>query len=169
MDYHVNEVSEISGEQLKALARLLIDVVEEGASIGFLPPLSEQDAMDYWSEISQEDVILWIVEWRGKTVGSVQLHLCSRPNGNHRAEIAKLIVHPQARRQGIGRLLMTAVEKRAREENRSLLVLDTRAGDPSNLLYESLDYIEAGRIPQYARSADGELHATVYYYKQLSL
>jgi ribosomal protein S18 acetylase RimI-like enzyme len=88
-------------------------------------------------------------------------------NGSHRAEIAKLMVHPEARRQGLGRLLMETAEARARVEQRSLLVLDTRLGDPSNQLYLSMEYIEAGRIPAYARSANGELSATVYYYKQL--
>lgn len=169
IEYKVSELSGISGNMLEDLAGLLIDVVEEGASIGFLPPLSKDDAIAYWSEAISEDVILWIVQWKGETVGSVQLQLCTRANGTHRAEIAKLMVHPVARRKGIGRLLMEAAEARARIENRSLIVLDTRAGDPSNLLYNSLYYIEAGRIPQYARAADGELHDTIYYYKSLTL
>ncbi|OBZ13987.1 MULTISPECIES: GNAT family N-acetyltransferase [Bacillales] len=149
------------------LADLLVEVVEEGASIGFLPPLSMSEAISYWSHVIHEDVILWIAERNGEMVGSVQLHLCSRPNGSHRAEIAKLMVHPNARRKGLGHILMAAAEERAREQNRSLLVLDTRAGDPSNRLYRAMDYIEAGRIPRYAKSADGELHDTVYYYKNL--
>lgn len=168
-EHIVSELSEISESGLQSLAALLVEVVDEGASIGFLPPLSQAEAFAYWSGAMNDDVILWIVQRNGETVGSVQLHLCSRPNGTHRAEIAKLMVHPKARRKGIGRMLMTAAEERAKLENRSLLVLDTRADDPSNLLYRSMDYIEAGRIPQYAKSADGELHDTVYYYKKLTL
>lgn len=168
-DHIVSELSEISESRLKSLAGLLVAVVDEGASIGFLPPLSQAEALAYWSGAMNDDVILWIVQRNGETIGSVQLQLCSRPNGLHRAEIAKLMVHPQARRKGIGRLLMTAAEERAKLENRSLLVLDTRADDPSNLLYRSMDYIEAGRIPRYAKSADGKLHDTVYYYKSLTL
>jgi ribosomal protein S18 acetylase RimI-like enzyme len=167
IEHVFSELNEISGNHLKDLTQLLVDVVEEGASVGFLPPLSQADAIEYWSGVVSDDLILWVVQLNGEIVGSVQLHLCSRPNGIHRAEIAKLVVHPRARRKGIGRSLMTVAEERARIENRSLVVLDTRAGDPSNLLYLSLQYTEAGRIPQYAQSADGDLHETVFYYKCL--
>lgn len=77
------------------------------------------------------------------------------------------MTHPNYRLRGIGRLLMQKAEGRARHDGRTLLVLDTREGDPSNILYTSLEYIEAGRIPGYARSADGNLDATVFYYKTL--
>jgi ribosomal protein S18 acetylase RimI-like enzyme len=164
-DFIISELSEMSEKRLGSLAVLLVEVVDEGASIGFLPPLSITEATSYWSQVINDEVILWIAERNGETVGSVQLHLCSRPNGTHRAEIAKLMVHPHVRRKGLGHILMAAAEERAKEENRSLLVLDTRAGDPSNRLYRSMNYIEAGRIPRYAKSADGELHDTVYYYK----
>ncbi|WP_169089846.1 GNAT family N-acetyltransferase [Paenibacillus sp. PL91] len=166
-DFIISELSEISEKRLRSLAALLVEVVDEGASIGFLPPLNVAEATSYWSQVINDDVILWIAERNGEIVGSVQLHLCSRPNGTHRAEIAKLMVHPQARRKGLGHILMAAAEERARAENRSLLILDTRAGDPSNRLYRSMDYIEAGRIPRYAKAADGELHDTVYYYKNV--
>ncbi|MMZ68282.1 Acetyltransferase [compost metagenome] len=78
-----------------------------------------------------------------------------------------MMVHPGYRKKGIGRRLMERVERAALEEQRSLLILDTREGDPSNLLYQSLGYRAAGRIPGYARSSDGRLEATVFYYKQL--
>lgn len=78
------------------------------------------------------------------------------------------MVHPHARRLGIARKLMDIAEKTAVQDGRSLIVLDTREGAPSNILYRSLGYLEAGRIPQYAKSANGQLHATVIYYKQLN-
>ncbi len=49
----------------------------------------------------------------------------------------------------------------------SLLVLDTRLGDPSNDLYVSLGYQWVGQIPHYARSGSGSLDTTVLYYKDL--
>lgn len=164
-EYQIIELSAIAEKELNELSQLLIDVVEEGASVGFLPPLGHADANAYWSGTISDNVILWALQWNGEIVGTVQLHLCSRPNGTHRAEIAKLLVHPKAWRKGFGRSLMVIAEERARNENCSLIVLDTRAGDPSNLLYRSLEYIEAGRIPQYARSADGNLDESVFYYK----
>ena len=77
------------------------------------------------------------------------------------------MVHRRARRQGVGRALMLAAEAEARRLGRSTLVLDTRHGDPSEILYRSLGWELAGEIPRYARSADGTLHATAFYFKLL--
>ncbi|MCP8967636.1 GNAT family N-acetyltransferase [Ectobacillus ponti] len=151
-----------------SLAELLVRVVEDGASIGFLPPLSGAAAERYWEEVPAPGVAVYVAVLEGRVVGSVQLHLCLKQNGSHRAEIAKLMTHPDFRQRGIGRALMRAVEKRAKQEGRSLLVLDTRKGDPSNSLYQSLGFVEAGEIPGYAQSADGALHATVFYYKNIA-
>ncbi|MFS0553333.1 N-acetyltransferase family protein [Brevibacillus sp. 179-C9.3 HS] len=161
------EKSEFSEEEMRQLSQLLVDVVEDGASIGFLPPLQLEEAHAYWSAVPNEHVKIWVAVQEDVIVGTIQLHLVSRPNGLHRAEIAKLMVHPTAQRQGIGRGLMLLAEARALAENRSLLVLDTRAGDLSNQLYQSMGYQEAGRIPEFARSADGSLHDTVLYYKTI--
>ncbi|MBA4494822.1 GNAT family N-acetyltransferase [Paenactinomyces guangxiensis] len=163
----ISEIKEWNTQDLHSCASLLIAVVEDGASIGFLPPLREDDSLSYWQGVPAPTVRLWVARHNGEIVGTVQLHLSTTQNGTHRAEIAKLMVHPQSRRMGIARRLMTVAEQTAIQENRSLLVLDTRAGDPSNSLYRSLGFREAGRIPQYARSADGLLHETVFYYKLL--
>ncbi len=152
-------------EHMEELSELLIQVVEDGASIGFLPPIELSEAMDYWEEVINPDVLLFVAKKNNRIIGSIQLHLSSKQNGLHRAEIAKLMTHPHYRRNGIGRLLMEEAEEIAIVEGRSLLVLDTREGDPSNFLYTSLGYNEAGRIPYYAKSADGQLDSTVLYYK----
>jgi ribosomal protein S18 acetylase RimI-like enzyme len=166
-DVKIEQLKSI-GEHIDELSELLIQVVEDGASIGFLPPLKLSDATKYWENVLTPEVILFVAKINNQIVGSVQLHLCTKQNGGHRAEIAKLMTHPNYRRNGIGRSLMQKAEERAKQEGRSLLVLDTREGDPSNHLYTSLGYIQAGRIPNYAKSASGELHATIFYYKILS-
>ena len=149
------------------LIPLLINIVDAGASVGFLPPLSREEAGRYWDQALEPGVRMWIAMRERDIVGTVQLHLALKANGSHRAEIAKLMVSPGCRRNGIARFLMQTAEQAASFENRSLLVLDTRAGDPSNLLYQSMGYVEAGRIPRYARSADGSLDDTVFYYKEI--
>nr|WP_273840346.1 GNAT family N-acetyltransferase [Halalkalibacter alkalisediminis] len=168
-------VTEIKIEQLFSienhideLSELIIQIVEEGASIGFLPPMKQLDANKYWESVLNPDVILLVAKSNNQIVGSVQLHLSGKQNGSHRAEIGKLMTHPNFRRNGIGRLLMQEAEVNAIQENKSLLILDTREGDPSNKLYTSLGYIQAGRIPTYAKSANGELAATIFYYKELN-
>ena len=164
----IRRLSRLEPAQIEQLVDLLIASVDDGASIGFLPPLARDEAERYWSEALAPGVILLVAEQAGRIVGTVQLHLALKANGRHRAEVNKLMVHPDARRQGLGRLLMHHVEEVARREERTLLVLDTREGDPSNLLYRSLGYVEAGRIPRYARSANGELDTSVMYYKELA-
>lgn len=113
------------------------------------------------------------LEINGRTdriVGTVQLELEMPPNQQHRAAVAKLLVHPAARRLGIARTLMIALEEIARTEKRTLLTLDTVAGSNAELLYRSLDYIAAGVIPRYARGAlTSELEGSTIMYKELAV
>jgi acetyltransferase len=158
-------------DQLPGLAALLQDAVASGASVGFLPPLVDQEALAYWQDViaalAGPHRLLLVAQVEGALAGTVQLLLASTPNGRHRAEVAKMMVHTRYRRQGIGRALMLAVEAEARHAGRSTLVLDTRQGEPSEQLYLSVGYARAGAIPDYARSADGTLHTTVIMYKLL--
>jgi ribosomal protein S18 acetylase RimI-like enzyme len=153
------------------LALLLQDAVTSGASIGFLPPLSEDEAANYWREVvmalQSPHRILLVAQVDDEVVGTVQLDMVSRANGSHRAEVCKLMVFTAHRGRGIAQALMNGIEAEARSAGRTTLILDTREGDPSERLYTKLGYTRAGIIPEYARSADGSLHATVYMYKLL--
>lgn len=162
----IEEIKRID-EDIEELSELLKTVVNDGASIGFLPPLEQKEATNYWQTVLAPEVILYVAKINNEVAGSIQLHLVTKPNGIHRAEICKLMTHPNYRRNGIGRLLMQKAEERAKQENRSLLVLDTREGDSSNRLYKSLGFQESGKIPGYAISPNGELDATVIYYKMI--
>jgi ribosomal protein S18 acetylase RimI-like enzyme len=103
-------------------------------------------------------------------VGSVQIVLAAPPNQRHRCEVVKLMVHPDARRRGIARALMIALEKVAREEGRTLLTLDTWTGSAAESLYRSLGYVTLGVIPRYARaSLTPELLPATFMYKELRL
>jgi ribosomal protein S18 acetylase RimI-like enzyme len=62
---------------------------------------------------------------------------------------------------------MRHAEEAARMRGRTLLVLDTRRGDTAEQLYSKLGYQKAGVIPRYARSASGELHDTVFMYREI--
>lgn len=157
--------------QRPSLIALLQDAVDRGASIGFLPPLAADEAERYWDGVAAEQAagarLLLAALHADRIVGAIQLALVPKPNARHRAEIQKLLVVSSARQQGLGRALMLAVELAARQAERSLLVLDTRQGDVAERLYRSLGYVEAGVIPQYARSANGKLDACVFFYKLL--
>ena len=156
---------------LADLNALLIDCVDSGASVGFLPPLDEAAATSYWSaveaDMQQGNRQLLVAEQEGRILGAVQLALAGKANARHRAEVEKLMVHRDARGQGLGRQLMQALDALAVEQQRSLLVLDTWLGDVASDLYRKMGYIEAGQIPGFALSASGELDGTVFFYKTL--
>jgi acetyltransferase len=158
-------------EHLPALIALLQDTVDSGASVGFLHPLSAEAATAYWTSVhgavrTDSRVLLAAFEDQD-LLGAVQLDLAEMPNGSHRAEVMKMCVLRRARRKGVAKALMRAIEDEARTRGRQLLVLDTRAGDFAEKLYEEIGYTKAGAIPRYARSSNGDLDATVFMYRWL--
>lgn len=157
---------------LPELVALLVDAVENGASIGFVPPFSPAEAEEYWqgvvAKLRTPHQRLFIARTDNQIIGSVQLALEPRPNGNHRGEVNKLLVHTAARRRGVALALMQALEAEARRIGRTLLVLDTRVGDDAERLYLKLGFLRAGSIPNYARNGDGGLDPTMFMYKILA-
>lgn len=157
---------------LDRLAALLRDAVNGGASLGFLPPVDQQTAERYWHDVQhdmrQHAKDLLIARQGAELRGAVQLAYASKPNAQHRAEIQKLSVHSQYRRQGIAQRLMQAAENLAQKHAKTLLVLDTRVGDAAEQLYLKLGYHKVGEIPGYTQDADGRPHDTVFFYKKLS-
>jgi ribosomal protein S18 acetylase RimI-like enzyme len=153
------------------LVALLIDAVDGGASIGFMPPLGEGEACSYWEGVIRavrEGTRVLLVARDGDQIqGAVQIDLEMRANGKHRAEAMKLLVHRRARRRGLARALMTELESTARGLGRTLLVMDTRQGGEAERMCEALGYVRYGEVPGYARSGDGRLHTTVFFYRQL--
>jgi len=138
--------------------RLLAACVEQGASIGFTLPLDDSVNRRFWTEtvapgLAQGTRLLFAALQDRRVVGSVQLVLDTPANQPHRADVVKLLVHPDYRRQGLARRLMQAVEAAARTEGRELLTLDTRSDDHAEPLYLSLGYQVVGRIPGYSLDA----------------
>lgn len=154
------------------LAGILIACVEAGASASFRRPLRQRTAQDFWHATTREVASgrrVLLVAWRaGVLVGTVQLGFPKSENQPHRLDVLKLLVHPDARRQGIARALLAAGEQAARRRGRTLLVLDTRAGDGAEALYRSLGWTEVGTIPDFALDADGQrLEAITIFCKRL--
>ncbi len=166
----VIELSSLEGYQ-KQLETLLVDCVISGASVGFITPIDHQEVTDYWQGVDGDLLSntrkVWVAIEGEELLGVVQLSLCSKRNGRHRGEVEKLMVKTDARGRGISKLLMQHLEQSSVEQGLSLLVLDTRKGDIASQLYRKLGYIESGQIPQFALSSNGDLDATVIFYKLL--
>jgi GNAT superfamily N-acetyltransferase len=153
------------------LADILVACVEAGASVSFLPPLSRERATAFWhraaTEVGTGKRVL-LAAWRdGEMLGTGMLDLATPENQPHRAEVQKILVHPSARRSGIGKQILQALEQSATAANRTLLTLDTRAGDAGEALYRAGGWHEAGRIPNYALDAGGTPHDTLFFWKAL--
>lgn len=163
----VREITQLQPREIDDLCDVLVACVDDGASLGFHAPLARDVAQAWWERLPRPGVTLLVAEADGRIGGTVQLHAAESANGAHRVEVAKLLVHPAWRRRGVASALMTAAEGIATCQGKRLIVLDTREGDPSNLLYSSVGYFQGGRIPDWARDAAGELTATIFWYKQL--
>jgi len=155
------------------LGEVLHAVVHGGAGVSFFVPFSLQEARKFWLDkvlpgVRSRTRRVVVARWGARIVGTVQLDLAVPPNQQHRAEVAKLLVHPTARRRGVARALMTALEAIAQSEGRTLLTLDTVTGSHAEPLYRSLGYIAVGVIPRYARAAlTPDLESTTVMYKEL--
>ena len=156
---------------IKPLTQLLVNCVDKDSSIGFLPPLSNGDAKQYWKtvddDLSSKNKLIFLATKGDDILGCVQLSLANKANALHRAEVEKLMVNKNSRGQGVAKKLMLALEQAAMLKNRSLLVLDTRKGDIASSLYKKLGYIIGGEIPSFTQSSEGELESTIYFYKLL--
>jgi GNAT superfamily N-acetyltransferase len=154
-----------------ALAAVLVDCVEGGASVSYMAPFSHVEARAVFdavaADVEQGRRVLLAAFDDGDVVGTVQVSLATPPNQPHRGDIAKLLVRRSARRRGIAALLMEAAEHEALAEGKTLLVLDTVTGDAAERLYERLGWMRVGVIPNYALYPDGRPCATTVFYKQL--
>jgi len=157
---------------VEALADLLIDCVDGGASVSFLAPLSRERAIAFWHGVADgvakgERVLLVADDADGQLVGTVQLITGLPDNQPHRADVAKMLVHRRARRRGIAQQLMAALDDEARAEQRTVLVLDTVTGGDAERLYQRAGWQRVGDVPAYALMPNGEPCGTTFYYKHL--
>jgi GNAT superfamily N-acetyltransferase len=162
------------GHDIDMLGEVLHAVVHDGAGVSFIVPFSLDDARAFWIErvlpgVRARSRRVLVARQDGRIIGTVQLEFPWPPNQPHRAEVAKLLVHPIARRRGIARTLMAALEAVALSEGRTLLTLDTWTGKAAEALYTSMGYVTVGVIPRFARSSvRPELEATTIMYKELT-
>ena len=159
---------EAVAKDVRDLARLLLDAIDSNAGVSFLSDLTESQAEEWWRSILVSRAIVLVARDRDGIVGTVQLQPSWAPNQPHRADVAKMIVHRRARRRGIARALMHALEHAASAAGVTLLLLDTRKNDSAERLYVSMGWMRVGEVPGFALNPDGTLCDTVFYYKQLA-
>ena len=166
----IRALNGVNDAHIWQLADVLIDCVEGGASVSFMLPLTRDRALGFWQRVGEGvargDRLLLVAEDAQGIVGTVQLLLEMPENQPHRAEVAKMLVHRRARRQGLGALLMQAAEQLGRERGKTLLVLDTSSAEAERL-YARLGWTRLGVIPDFALLPDGGPCDTTYFYRAL--
>ena len=167
----IRRLHALDAAQIDALAGVLIDCVDGGASVSFMHPLTLERALAFWRRAAQGvaagERALLVAEDEHGICGTVQLIMDLPENQPHRADLAKMLVHRRVRRQGLGAALMRAAEATARESGKTLLVLDAVTGGDAARLYERLGWIRVGDIPGYALMPLGDLCCTTVFYRNL--
>jgi GNAT superfamily N-acetyltransferase len=169
--WRVTRLPALGEADVEALADVLIDCVQGGASVSFMLPLTRERALSFWAHVAREVAAgrraLLVAEDAAGVCGTVQLVLEQPENQPHRADVAKMLVHRRARRQGLGAALMRGVESTARACGKTLLVLDAVTGGDAARLYARLGWQRVGDIPGYALMPSGEVCSTTVYYRNV--
>lgn len=168
----IRTLQTIGDRELAGLCDVLIDCVEGGASVSFMWPMTREKAEAYWQGVAAslargERLLLVAEDGAGTIVGTVQVIFAQPENQPHRGDLAKMLVHRRARRQGVGGALLAAAERAALSAGKTLLVLDT-ASDDAERLYARQGWQRCGVIPDYALMPDGTPCATIFFYKALA-
>ena len=135
-------------------------------------PLARDKALAFWRGVADgvargERALLVAEDAQAAIIGTVQLVMAMPDNQPHRADVAKMLVHRRARRAGVGRRLLAALDVVAKEEGKTVLVLDTVTGGDAERLYERAGWQRAGVVPKLALMPDGAFCATTFFYKHL--
>jgi GNAT superfamily N-acetyltransferase len=158
--------------QIEALADVLIDCVDGGASVSFMHPLTRERALAFWRRVAHGvaagERALLVAEDALGICGTVQLIFDLPENQPHRADLAKMLVHRRARRQGLGEALLKGAEATALECGRTLLVLDAVTGGDAARMYARRGWQRVGDIPDYALFPRGGLCSTTVYFRNLA-
>jgi len=169
---HVRRLDQPTKAEVYCQADVLKAGVEGGASVSFMLPFDRDRALTFWWSVVRAaeagERILLVAEDDVGIVGTVQVILNLPENQPHRVDVAKLLVHPRARRQGVAAALMAAAEDATRNSGRSLMVLDAVTGGDAARLYERLGWTRAGDIPGFALYPAGGLCSTTFYFRDLT-
>ena len=156
-------------EDAPALGKLHVEAMATGMALSAAPgsyaatlERLHRDAID------DSGRIVLVTEQDGEVVAMAHLAPSRAANATHRAEVQRVAVAARARRLGVGRRLMAALEATARDRGLTLLWLTTHEGSEACEFYEALGYTKLGVMPDYSRRPDGQLWPGAFYFKELT-
>lgn len=106
----------------------------------------------------------WVLHRDEELIGYFLLSVAARE-----AHVLNICVDPKLQGRGLGRRMMEALLKLARQQTADRIFLEVRPSNPAAIhLYESLGFNEIGRRPRYYPSRDGREDALVMAMELLS-
>jgi len=156
---------------LTQLSEMILQAVEDGASIDFLIDCTHADILSFWQKqarrIAEGRLALLAALQGDDLVGTVSLCLDTPPNQPHRAAVKTMMVRREMQRRGIGTALLALAETEARQRNRWLLMMETVSGGPADRLFERANWEKVGDVPALYVLPHGGLAPSTLYFKRL--
>ena len=159
-------------ETRESLLDLWCSVNDHGGAVGFLPGAPRDQVAQALSvhEEGMADGNTTGVLLRGpdhRVVGAGFWVADRNPLLGHTRTGYRIMTHPDLRGRNLGRLLMAAMHRVAREQNVEVAVLDVRSGLGTTRFYEGCGYVEIGRVPGVIRVAPGDDRDSVLMARRL--
>ena len=147
-------------------------VNDSGGAVGFLPgaPRHEVASVLATHEEGMADGTTTAVLLRGpdsRVVGLGFWVADRNPLLSHARTAYRVMTHPGLRGRNLGRLLMAAMHRVARQQGVEVAVLDVRSGLGTTRFYEIAGYVEVGRVPGVIRVAPGDDRDSVLMARRL--
>ncbi|MFI1094058.1 GNAT family N-acetyltransferase [Streptomyces sp. NPDC020917] len=146
--------AELEGRFAESAHRILADLVEGGAALGWVEPPSRDEVAELLghvvSAVRRGDGALRAAYVERRLVGLGYWLRYARPTHRPHADLEKIAVDGAAHGRGVGRALTAALIADAREAGIEVLTLDARGDNAGALhLYRSLGFTEYGRLPDF--------------------
>lgn len=149
------------------LAALWLAVSREGGAVGFLPDAPERDVLAAAEHVVREvragRETMIVIETGALLAGAVFLRRGPGPMVEHRADLLRLMVHPDLQGQGWGTRLLDAAVAHAAETGLQQLLLSARGGTRLPEFYAKQGWTEVGRWPRALRVGPDDLRDEIWF------
>jgi GNAT superfamily N-acetyltransferase len=154
-------VSEVGPATATSLGTLWTAVTRAGGAVGFAPDAPEEDIRAA-AEQAIEDVRagreqMFVLDGEGELVGAVFLRRGPKATVRHRADVVRLMVHPDLQGRGWGKALLDAVVAHATAIGLEQLLLSARGGTSLPEFYVKQGWRQVGLFPDALRIGPGDL------------
>lgn len=147
-------VTELDDGLLAELHQVLVDLVRDGAPLGWIDPPSFAEIATLLggvvADAEKGDAGLVVARADGELAGLGYWRRYTRPTNRPHADLERVAVAGKAQGNGVGRALTTALVDGARAAGIEVLTLDARGDNATALgLYRSIGFTEYGRLPDF--------------------